>query len=259
VSRAVLIALTTATVVAPAALAAEPGNGWRSDQCDATKDGQVLAIVRRATKAEDEAATAAKAVDAAETRSEARTARDGAVKAKSSADAGGKDLQAYLDVPSTIPVNDRICAVQQIGRYEGASKTAAKAIEVADGKINTKAQIYVVPDSVVRGGLIGVAVFCMGAKATGFASDVIDFEPSSEHQDKNITSIGGLVKKDASVGSHTVSASCDGEQVTTTFTVTAAPPVDTKKPTADDVRRNGVIKPKGKIETGGGATAVVTV
>jgi len=71
--------------------------------------------------------------------------------------------------------------------------------------------------------------------------------------------VGGLVRTDASIGSHTVSAKCGDAKLSATFTVTEAPAVQEATPTADDVRRKTVIKPKGHIETGGGATAEVTV
>ncbi|GAB3911814.1 hypothetical protein GCM10029964_118520 [Kibdelosporangium lantanae] len=241
------------------------GGNPPSEQCTASTSAEVAAFQKRAAKVEGDAADALAAATKAKGKNEAETAKAGAVKAKSAADALSGDIQKWLD---SNPKNDdtRICADQQQARANAAAKKADEAVRIAQDKIDEKptppagkAEIFVVPDSLGRGEVIGVGVFCPKGKIGDFSSDVLDFIPESRFEEKNVVGIAGIVKKDATAGKHTVTSSCDGEKLTASFTVTAAPPVEAKKPTAADTRRKVVVKPKGKIETGGGATAVATV
>jgi hypothetical protein len=258
-TRAVLIGLVAAFVAAPSALAAEPTpSGGKPTACDNADVPQVLDYRKRATELEVAVKQEAEAAGAAQTNAAARKAKADAEKTKVDAKAMWDELQKYLDEQIPPPVDNRVCAVQQLSRSENVITAAEHAITVAAGKIKS-GSITVNPESVARGAAINVSVFCPDGDATGFVSDAIDFTAGTQFSDKNVTGIGGLVKTDASIGSHTVSAKCGDAKLTATFTVTEAPPVQAPTPTADDVRRNTVIKPKGHIETGGGATAEVTV
>lgn len=265
VSRVLLISVTAALIGAPVALAAEPGGNPPSQQCTASTSSEVAAFQKRAAKVEDAASAALKAAKDAKNVKEATTAKDDATKAKANAVALNGDIQKFLDSSDRGTADDQICANQQMSRTNGSSATADQAVKIAQEKIDKgdtpvgKAEIYLVPDSLGRGEIIGVGVFCPKGKVGGFSSDAVDFIPESRFEENNVVGIAGIVKKDATAGKHTVSSSCGAEKLTASFTVTAAPPVEAKKPTSSDARRKVVIKPKGKIETGGGATAVVTV
>jgi hypothetical protein len=265
VSRALLIGVTAALIGAPVALAAEPGTGNPpASACDSAITSEVAVFQKRATKVEDAANAALKTAKDAKNVTDAKVAKDSATKAKSDASTLSDDVQKYLD-SNTKNDDNRICANNQQARAKDAVKTADQAVKIAQDKIEKgdapvhKAEIYVVPDSLGRGEIIGVGVFCPKGKIGDFSSDAVDFIAESRFEEKNVVGIAGVVKKDAAPGKHTVTSSCDGEKLTATFTVTAAPPVEAKKPTSSDARRKVVIKPKGKIETGGGATAVATV
>jgi hypothetical protein len=263
VSRALLIGVTAALIGAPVALAAEPGPGSpTSKQCQAATADQVLGFQKRATRIEDAAKASLKAATDAKTKKDAEAAKSAAEQVKADNKAFNADIQKFLDGDKWTD-DDRICAGQQMTRGEEAAKVADQAIKVAQDKIDekpsAKADIVVAPDSVARGDVIGVAVFCPKGKIGEFSSDAIEFVPESRYEDGNVVGIGGFIKKDAAPGKHSVTSSCGDEKLTASFTVTAAPPVEAKKPTPADARRKVVIKPKGKIETGGGATAVVTV
>lgn len=266
VSRALLIGVTAALVGAPVALAAEPGTGNpTSKQCAAATAEQVAGFQKGATKLEDAAAEALKSAKDAKTKKDAEAAKSAAEQVKANFTPFNAEIQKFLDGDKWT-TDDRICAGQQLSRGNEAVKKADEAIGIAQGKIDekptppaAKAEIYVAPDSVARGDVIGVAVFCPKGKIGEFSSDAIEFVAESRYEDKNVVGIGGFIKKDAAPGKHSVTSSCGDEKLTASFTVTAAPPVEAKKPTKSDARRKVVIKPKGKIETGGGATAVVTV
>jgi hypothetical protein len=122
----------------------------------------------------------------------------------------------------------------------------------------SKGSIQVTPASAGRGARITVSVVCPGGKAGDIASDAITFTAGTQQTDKQVTRIGGVVKQNATPGKHPVTATCGTDKLSTTFTVTSTPPVQTNPPTKDDVSRT-VVKPKGKIETGGGATALLTI
>jgi hypothetical protein len=123
---------------------------------------------------------------------------------------------------------------------------------------HAKGSIQVAPASAGRGARVTVIVFCPAGAADDISSDAVTFASGSSLPEGRVTRIGGLVKTNAKPGKHTVTARCDGNQISTTFTVTGTAPVNDTPPTKKDVGGT-VVKPKGKIETGGGATAFLTV
>jgi hypothetical protein len=262
-SRAVLIGVSAAVLAAPAALAAAPATGApAAEQTDKqTPQERLAAFIKRADKVKADVAEAASAVEKAKTQSDAKKAKEAAAKAKSAATQLESELQAFLKEPLDLSADDKLKAVQTMSAAEVATKDAEKVITAADKKIKelepapAKGEIGVEPSTAARGDVIVIVVFCPEGKVSGFASDAIDIVPESRYDEDNISAIGGFVKKDAAPGAHKATALCGTDKLTATFTVTPAAPVQAKPPTSDDVRRKTVVKPKGKIETGGGATA----
>ncbi|MBP2322184.1 hypothetical protein JOF56_002569 [Kibdelosporangium banguiense] len=269
-SRAVLVSVSAAVLVAPAALAATPPGAPAAEQQQnkETLQERLDAFIKRADQLEKDAAEATTAVAKAKTQDEAKKAKQAAVKVKSEAATMRQDMQAFLDDKSLEWTTDlRVKAAQTLSRSDRAAESAEKAIAAADKKIKdlepapapAKGEIAVEPSSAARGSLVVIVVFCPEGKVSGFASEAIDLVSGSRYDEDNVSAMGGFVKKDATVGQHTATATCGTDKLTATFTVTPDAPVQAKPPTADDVRRKTVLKPKGKIETGGGATAQFSI
>lgn len=266
-SRAVLIGVSAAVLMAPAALAVTPATGAPAAEQTGkeTPQERIAAFAKRVDKIEKDVAEAASAVEKAKTQADAKKAKEAAVKAKAAGTELQDDLQAFLDEPLNMPHEDRIKTAQILHRANVAVENAEKAIAAADKKIKelepapAKGEIAVEPSTAGRGDVIAIVVFCPEGKVSGFASDAIDIVPESRYDEDNVSAIGGFVKKDAAPGTHKATANCGTDKLTATFTVTPAAPVQAKPPTSDDVRRKTVVKPKGKIETGGGATALSSI
>lgn len=262
-SRAVLVAVSAAVLVSPAALAdpvtGNPDTGTEQPQSDVQK--KIAEYTKRVEKIEADVKAAEKAVDAAKTKAEAEKAL---APAKELSVITGNFVTEADDYLKTVPEQaDRKALDPVITRIQSADDAAKavvakaqKKIDAGDPPVPPKGDIAVHPGSVARGDIIVVAVFCPEGKVGNFASSVLDFVPESRVVDGQITAIGAFVKKDATPGKHTATSSCDDHKLTATFTVTPEIVTPPKKPTGDDVRRKAVIKPKGKIETGGGATAL---
>jgi hypothetical protein len=254
-------------LVAPAAFAATPATGApvAEQPGKETPQEQIAAFVKRADKIEADLAEATAAVEKAKTQADAKKAKEAAVKAKDAGTQLTKDLQVFLDGSPDLPTADRVLANQTQSRARTAAESAEKTIAAADKKIKelepapAKGEIAVEPSTAGRGDVIAIVVFCPEGKISGFASDAIDIVPESRYDEDNVSAIGGFVKQDAAPGVHKATALCGTDKLTATFTVTPAAPVKAKPPTSDDVRRKTVVKPKGKIETGGGATAQFSI
>ncbi|WP_125728703.1 hypothetical protein [Kibdelosporangium aridum] len=268
-SRAVLIGVSAAVLAAPAALATPvtgtPETGAEQPQSDVKE--RIAKYKKRVEQIEADLKDAVQAVEAAGNKAEAQKAKAAAEKVKAAADTLDKELQAFLDSPDLKEHQDRIAVGQVMHRAQEAIKAADAAITKAQKKIDDDqptppvpaADIAVEPQSAGRGGIVAIVVFCPEGKVSNFASDALNIVAESRYEDGPITAIGAIVKEDAAPGKHSVTASCDSQKLTASFTVTADAPVQSKPPTSDDVRRKSVVKPKGKIETGGGATALQTV
>jgi hypothetical protein len=254
-------------LVAPAAFAATPATGAPAAEQPGkeTPQERIAAFVKRADKIEADLAEATAAVEKAKTQADAKKAKEVTVKVKAAAAALDAELQAFIKQSPDISHDDQVKATQTMTRAQNATEAAEKTIVAADKKIKelepapAKGEIAVEPSTAGRGDVVAIVVFCPEGKISGFASDAIDIVPESRYDEGNVSAIGGFVKQDAAPGVHKATATCGTDKLTATFTVTAAAPVKAKPPTSDDVRRKTVVKPKGKIETGGGATAQFSI
>ncbi|RZS44907.1 hypothetical protein EV193_101788 [Herbihabitans rhizosphaerae] len=269
--NAVLVSAAIAVAAAPVAVAEQPSTTTPPTTTskpaeDPAKElaERVAKYTERSNKLESDANAALKAAQNASNPAQAKSAKEAAEKVKKDAAAFHAELQKALDNwPDNVPPQQnhelRIKALQALSRSDRAATTAGQAIEIADsklgGEVPDKSEIIVDPVKVARGDVIAVAVFCAQGQGGMFSSDVIDFVEESRFHEDQVWAIGGFVKDNATPGKHTVTANCGKEQLTATFEVTGAPVVDRPAPTPDDVRRKVVIRPSGKIETGGGATA----
>ncbi|WP_133794333.1 hypothetical protein [Actinokineospora alba] len=271
VRSAALIGLTVALLATPAAIAvaapvAPAGTAQEgTTQVEPTPGEKAAKEFEDASIAIAAAAKAAKdAAVAAKTPAEATAAKDAALKVKADAAKLNTAINAFLDNAGAETHEVRIKALQALERARTAAGVADEAIAIAEPKINPQPDpepepepslIFVSADEARRGEFIAVGVFCGEGEAGNFHSDAITFDTSTLFREDQAWGIGGNVKSDATPGTHSVTATCGDEKLTTSFKVLADPAVQATPPKADDVRRKTVIRPKGRIETGGGATA----
>ncbi|WP_020667727.1 hypothetical protein [Amycolatopsis nigrescens] len=113
-----------------------------------------------------------------------------------------------------------------------------------------------ITSTVRKGGNYRIAAYCSAGKPTGFSSPVLTF--GSLTADKDIWLAKATVRTDASPGRYAITGKCGDQTLSWSISVVegaakvkhgktvAAQQAKAKKPQA-------AIKPKGKIETGGGA------
>jgi hypothetical protein len=248
-SRVVVLGVSALVLAAPAALASPAGASGLV--LAMSPGGQITEFSNRASALEKTCSE----IKAAESAGDVKRARALALEALPVASKLVSELQAFVAMPGLPP---EIKAGAQ-----GVLDRALPLVQFLNGVIKrtepgpAKGSIQVTPASAARGARVTVIVVCPGGQAGNFASDAIAFTAGTQQGDKQVTKIGGVVKPNAAPGKHAVTATCGTDKLSTTFTVTSTPPVKTNPPTKDDVSRT-VVKPKGKIETGGGATALLT-
>lgn len=271
VRGAALIGLTVAMLGTPMAIAvAEPVAPAGTTQ-EGTTQAEPTPGEKAAQEFEDasialaaEAKAAMDAAEAAKTPAEATAAKEAALKVKADEAKLHQAIQKFLDSPDANTHEIRIKAGQAMSRATTAAETADKAIAIAEAKLNPEPDPGEEPDfneiamshyEVRRGEIVGAAVFCGEGEGGNFHSDAITFVPSTLERDEQVWYIAGNVKSDAAPGTHTLSATCGDEKLTVDFKVLADPAVQASPPKPGDDRPKPVIRPQGRIETGGGATA----